>query len=281
MINILDKQKNILLQIEDGSFSHFHKLKNSKNKNLYLYIGAYTLYIIKKNSETSFSLVQGIKNSNTEKKEHQCKLLELSSGDLAFITETHLGKRSYVSIFSKLSENKFQKSLIIDEVKEPTNIYETEDNFMIISSKEESLFLDVKKGLKKIRKENKDDQYIFINSKFYFRYFGLSLLIYNNEYDEQIFKLDKDIFCIKRLQDGTYLLGGSNNYIYQIFFDKFGNPEIICIVNSGYGTYENDSDFAFSPLSTYGVGRFDQFENGDIITYSSYLDIPKLWKFNK
>ena len=133
-------------------------------------------------------------------------------------------------------------------MKEPINIYETEDNSMIISSEEEPLFLDVKKGLKKIWKENKNNEYIFINSKFYFEYGFFCLLIYNNEYDEQTFKLEKDIYCIKRLQDGTYLLGGRDNDIYQIFFDKFGNPELVCVVDSGYGTFEDDDDFAFSPI---------------------------------
>jgi len=57
-----------------------------------------------------------------------------------------------------VSQNKFQESLVIDEIKEPIDIYETEDNFMIISSEEESLFFDVKKGLKKIRKENKNNE---------------------------------------------------------------------------------------------------------------------------
>ena len=280
LTNILDERKNILLHIEDKNKGFFHKLKNSKNKNLYLFIGLYTLYIIKKNSETSFSLVQEIKNTKNEKIIYHPVLLELSSGDLAFIKETDKEKK-YVSIFSKVSENKFQESLVIDEMKEPIDIYETEDNFMIISSKEESLFFDVKKGLKKIRKENKNNEYMFINSKFYFEYGFFCLLIYNNEYDEQIYKLEKDIYCIKRLQDGTYLLGGRDNDIYQIFFDKFGNPELVCVVDSGYGTFEDDDDFAFSPIKPYGVGKIEQFENGDIITYSFNFNKAKLWKLNK
>ena len=154
LTNILDEQKNILLHIEDKRKGFFHKLKNSKNKNLYLFIGLYTLYIIKKNSERSFSLVQQIKNSNKEQKEYHQNLLELSSGDLAFITWTDKEKR-YVSIFAKLPENKFQKSLVIDEIKEPTNIYETEDNYMVIASKEASIFFDVKKGMKIIKKKIK------------------------------------------------------------------------------------------------------------------------------
>ena len=83
MTNILDERKNILLHIEDKRKGFFHKFKNSKNKNLYyLFIGLYTLYIIKKSSETSFSLVQEIKNTNNEKKIYHPGLLELSSEEI-------------------------------------------------------------------------------------------------------------------------------------------------------------------------------------------------------
>ena len=278
--NILDQQNNILLHIEDKREAEFYKLKNSKNKNLYVFPGLYTIYIIKKNSEKSFSLIQTINTSNNEQKEYYYLPLELSSGDIAFITWNDKKKKNYVSIFSKLPENQFQKYLVINGIKEPTNIYETDDNIMIITSKEISIFYDVKKGLKKIKNENKNNEYMYINSKFYFKYKNFSLSIYNNEYDEEIFKIKKYVLCIKRLQDGTYLLGESDNYIYQIFFDKYGTPGIICIVDSCYGTYEDD-DYTFSKKKAYGVGRIDQFENGDIITYSDYLAKVRLWKLNK
>ena len=106
--NILDQQKNILLHIEDKREAEFYKLKNSKNKNLYVFPGLYTIYIIKKNSEKSFSLVQTINTSNNEQKEYYYRPLELSSGDIAFITWNDKKKKTMFQYFQNYPKINFK-----------------------------------------------------------------------------------------------------------------------------------------------------------------------------
>ena len=45
---------------------------------------------------------------------------------------------------------------------------------------------------------------------------------------------------VQKKKDGTYLIGGLKNHIYQLYFDKYGFPEIISDVDTGYGYYEDD-----------------------------------------
>ena len=146
--------------------------------------------------------------------------------------------------------------------------------------------------MKKIKKEknNNNNSFQYINNKLSFKItsnskfeFDSTFSIYNKEYNEEIFNIEEKILCILKLKDGTYLLGGYNNNIYQIFIDKIGIPELICKVDSNYGIFEDqlepgDCIYSLLPSRPYSVGKIFQFENGDIITYSQWNKIPKLWK---
>ena len=83
--------------------------------------------------------------------------------------------------------------------------------------------------------------------------------------------------------DGTYLLGGYKNHIYQLYFDKYGFVEIISEVDSGYGYYEDDlsGDCIYSiPASRYySVGYIEECKNGYIITNSDLDNIKKFWRY--
>ena len=294
-MDILDDNNNIILKIPKENIGKFYKLKTQKNKNLYIFLGS-KMYVLKKNLENSFSITQEIICKENNKGEKYIKLLELSTGQLVFITLKYKNiineKNKYISIFSKISENQFQKSLIINEINDPINIYETQNNLLVISSLEESIFYDIKNEMKKIKKEknNNNNSFQYINNKLSFKItsnskfeFDSTFSIYNKEYNEEILNIEEKILCVLKLKDGTYLLGGYNNNIYQIFIDKIGIPELICKVDSKYGIFTDqlepgDCIYSLLPSRPYSVGKIFQFENGDIITYSQWNKIPKLWK---
>ena len=109
------------------------------------------------------------------------------------------------------------------------------------------------------------------------------LIIYNLELDESMITIFEEINCSCKLKDDTILYGGKNNNIYQIKFDEYGNVYLICKKNSEYGTWEDilgtkDNNFNIRCQKYYGIKKIEQFINGDIITYSIYNEIPKLWK---
>ena len=62
--------------------------------------------------------------------------------------------------------------------------------------------------------------------------------IYHEFFEEEIFYMDESILCVIKKKDGSYLVGGYNNNIYQIFIDKIGIPELICKVDSNYVIFD-------------------------------------------
>jgi hypothetical protein len=106
--------------------------------------------------------------------------------------------------------------------------------------------------------------------------------IYHSFFEEKIINFKDHILCITKKKDGTYLAGGYYNYIYQLYFDKYGLVEIISKVDSGYGYYEDDLSgdciYSYSDSRYNGVGGIGECENGDIITISDFSKEKKVWK---
>jgi len=106
--------------------------------------------------------------------------------------------------------------------------------------------------------------------------------IYHEFFEEKIINFKDHILCITQKKDGTYLAGGYYNYIYQIYFDKYGLGEIISRVDSGYGYYEDDLSgdciYSYSCSRYNSVGNIAECENGDIITISDYSNQKKIWR---
>ena len=54
-------------------------------------------------------------------------------------------------------------------------------------------------------------------------------------------------------------------------------------VDTGYGYYEDDLKedciYSYSSSRYYGVGYVEEYENGDIITYSDLKKIKKFWRY--
>ena len=107
--------------------------------------------------------------------------------------------------------------------------------------------------------------------------------IYHEFFEEEIVNIDDVIMSVTKKMDGTYLIGGYRNHIYQIYFDKYGFPEIISKVDSGYGYYEDDLSgdciYSIPDSRYYSVGYIEECKNGDIITISDLNKIKKFWKY--
>ena len=266
--SIYDKNKNKILEEKSYYGPIISKLNHNKNKNLCLVIFEKKISIIKKYSPDKYSLIQEINLEHVE------NILELSTGELIFMTCGH------VYLFSKISEDKFQEKLKISEIR-PHYVFETEDKYLCISGKEKTILYDIKTNMKKV-KESKGKK-IYLNEKISINLETVrGSSIYNEFFEEDIFIFDERILCVIKKKDGTYLVGGYENNIYQLYFDKYGFVELISKVDTGYGYYEDnlegDCIYSIPDSRYYSVGYIKECENGDIITISDYAKRKKIWK---
>ena len=261
--NSFDNSK--ILEEESNAEPKLFKLKSEKNKDIYIIIIYNTTFILKKNSKENFSVTQEIKFCFYN-------FLELSNGNLAVKDENK------IIIYNKNSEDKFDiKSVILSDIK-PTFLFETNENYLSVTRKNQSELYDIK-NFKKIKQSNIKEIYINENIKIIYKNIGT--IIYHNFFEEEIYDFNDYIECITKKKDGTYLAGGYHNYIFQLYFDKFGLVEIISKVDSGYGYYDDDlRDCMYSDSDSryYSVGLFEECNNGDIITYSDLFRIKKIWR---
>ena len=265
--SIYDMNKNKILEEKSYYGPIISKLNHNKNKNLYLVIFEKKICIIKKYSPDKYSLIQEINLENIE------NVLELSTGELILMSR-------HVYLFSRISEDKFQEKLKISEIR-PHYVFETEDNYLCISGKEKTILYDIKTNMKKV-KESKGKK-IYINEKISINLETIrGSSIFNEFFEEDIFIFDERILCVIKKKDGTYLVGGYENNIYQLYFDKYGFVELISKVDTGYGYYEDnlegDCIYSIPDSRYYSVGYIKECENGDIITISDYAKRKKLWK---
>ena len=93
--------------------------------------------------------------------------------------------------------------------------------------------------------------------------------------------IDSRFLCVTKKKDGTYLIGIYDNQIYQLYFDKYGFPEVVSKVDSGYGYYEDRMECMYSHDDSryYGVKYIEECKNGDILTVSDLYGIKKFWKY--
>ena len=270
--NSFDKSKIL----EEKSFSEpeLFKLKTEKNKNLFVIAFNEKMFILKNNSNDTFSIKQEIKLDRYK------SLLELSNGDLAVNNGNSFKK---IIIYNKNNEDKFDIKLTINDF-DAKFIFETSDNYLSIMGYKQSALYDIK-SFKKI-KESKDSEEIYLNEKIKIKKNITGITgtgIYHEFFEEVIDNFEyEDILCITKKRDGTYLLGGYYNYIYQIDFDKYGFVDFISKIDTGYGYYEDDlsGDCFYSiPDSRYYSVRFiKECDNGNILTISDYADIKKMWR---
>ena len=127
-----------------------------------------------------------------------------------------------------------EKIILFDSYNEnKPNKGEKEDNYY-----KKRLFL-FGPDFKKILGEHGVEK-ININEKLKIKNDASGGAIYHEFFEEKIINFNDHILCITKKKDGTYLAGGYYNYIYQLYFDKYGLVEIITKVDSGYGYYEDD-----------------------------------------
>ena len=253
-----------ILEVEKSSEPSFFKLKSEKNKNIYIIIFSHNTFILKKNNN-NFSVIQEIKLNN---------FLELSNGDLAVITYNK------INIYSKNSEDKFDIKFILSDIKAEF-LFETDENYLSVMGREKSALYDIKNYQK--LKENKDIKEIYLNEKIKIKNYGNESIIYHGFFEDEILKINETFLCVTKKADGTYLIGGYKNHIYQIYFDKYGFPELISKVDTGYGYYEDDLSgdciYSYSSSRYYSVGFIEEFQNGNILTVSDFCQIKKFWRY--
>ena len=147
--------------------------------------------------------------------------------------------------------------------------------------REKSALYDIKNYNK--LKENKDIKEIYLNEKIKIKSCGSESIIYHVFFEDEILKIDEKFLCVTKKEDGAYLIGGYKNHIYQIYFDKYGFPELISKVDTGYGYYEDDLSgdciYSYSSSRYYSVGYIEEFKNGNILTISDFCQIKKFWKY--
>ena len=266
--NSFDKSK--FIEIESYGEPGIFKLKTEKNKNIYLLIFDhldFQGFILKKNINNTFTIIQEIKNFYS--------FLELSNGDLAFSI-----RGGNFNIYTKNSDHKFDIKFTISDVY-ARRLFETDENYLSVNDSEKSLLYDIINF--KLIKENKNGG-IYLNEKIIILENGvLGSAIYHEYFEEEILDIDDKIISVMKKMDGTYLLGGYKNHIYQIYFDKYGFAEIISEVDSGYGYYEDDLSgqciYSIPDSRYYSVGYIVECKNGDIITISELDKIKKFWKY--
>ena len=283
IINIYDKENKLIFSIPNSFNFEIYILKTYINKNLILLKGE-KIYVVKSNN--SISLIQEINLINED--EFYSKIIEISNGQIGCLINEKIGtkKGKYVQIFSKIYGTNFILELTLNSNKYPINIYETDNNLFAINYENETLFYDINDKMKYVKKIINHDfkiNYQYLNEKIVIMQNFSELIIYNLELDESMITIFEEINCSCKLKDDTILYGGKNNNIYQIKFDEYGNVYLICKKNSEYGTWEDilgtkDNNFNIRCQKYYGIKKIEQFINGDIITYSIYNEIPKLWK---
>ena len=250
-----------------------YKLKMEQNKNIYIiyFNGFYKekkFCILKKNANNSFSLIQEINTRIYD-------LLELSTGDIAII------EYEKIIIYHKNSQDKFNIKLTLDI--NAGYFFETEENYLGVISQERKILFDIKsfKIIKEIKEIN-GNGLIYLNEIIKMKSKDKIDVIFHDFFEEEIFNFDETIYCITKKKDGTYLVGGKKNNIYQIYFDKYGFVELITKVDTGYGIKEDDcvGDCIYScgPSEYYGVNFIEECENGNILTISKIDGIRKVWK---
>ena len=263
--NSLNKTK--ILEVKSFEEPKLIKLKTEKNKNLYIIIFEDQIFVLKKNNN-NFSVTQEINNRFS-------KFLELSNGDIAAYYWKNL------NIYSRNSEDKLNLKLNLSDIY-ASILLETDDNYLSITNKEESILYDIK-NFKKIKEDKTEDNELYLNEKIKLKIDGSDSIIYHCFFEEEILKIHDKYFCAIKKKDGTFLIGGYKNHIYQLYFDKYGFPEIISDVDTGYGYYEDDMEgdciYSYNYSRYYSVGYIEECENGDIITISDLDKIKKFWKY--
>ena len=257
---------SIIIEEESDKEPKLFKLKSELNKDIFIVIIFGKTFILKKDTKNNFIVTQEIKLDFF-------KFLELSNGNLAVIDTNK------IIIYNKNLEDKFDVKTVILSDKKVNFLFETNENYLSVTGDKYSALYDIK-NFKKI-KQNNDIEAIFLNEKIKIKYKELGFVIYHDFFDEEICNFKDLILCIIKKKDGSYLAGGYYNYIYQLSFDKYGLVEIVSTIDSGYGYYNDDlRDCMYSDSDSryYGVGFFEECNNGDIITYSDYLGIKKVWR---
>lgn len=264
--------KNKIMEENSNSEPKIIKLKFQKNNNLYLIIFSCTVHILKKNNEKNFVITQVI-NLKT-----YCRykdILELSTGELV------INDRN-IYIYHRTSEDKFEQRCVLSDV-EAEYIFETEEQYLNIINRKKTLLYEIKSNMKKIKEE--EGERIYINEQIFLFNDVLKTKIYHCFFEEEIMEFDESILCAIKKKDGTYLFGGYDNNIYQLYFDKYGFIELISKVDSGYGYYEDDLSgdcmYSYSNSRNYSVGFIEEYENGTIMTISDLNNIKKIWKLSK
>ena len=284
-IHIYDKDYQLIFSITNSFNFEIIFFKFERNKNLIIVKGE-KLYIIKKNYDKSISLIQELNTINDN--EFYSKIIEFPNGKIACLINEKEGikKGKYIQIFSKIYGTKFFLELTLNQIKHPRNIYLTENNLFAISYENETLFYDYNdkmKLMKKIINEDSKIIYYYLNDNIMIKQNFSDFIIYNLELDEPMLQIYEEINCSCKLKDGSILYGGKNNNIYQIQFDEYGNVNLICKKNTDYGIWEDtletpNKNYNIRSQRYYGIGKIEQFENGDILTISIYNEMPKLWK---
>ena len=205
---------------------------------------------------------------------HFKNFIELSSGDLAFI----LGDK--IEIYTKSLEDKFIIKSVLSDINSLKLFYEkNEELYSIIKSYFKSSLYFNEKFI--IVKGYKGD---YPNIKENIQFQG-SRIIYHEFFEEEILDINEKIYSITKKLDGTYLMGGKKNHIFQIYFDKYGFPEVLSEVDTGYGVKEDDCEgdciYSYSGSSYYSVGLIEECENGDIVTISCLDSLKKFWRYKK
>ena len=249
--------------LEEKSYENpgLFKLKSEKNKNIYIIIFSYNGFILKKNNNI-FSVIKKIELEN---------FLELSNGDLAVYL------RGKIKIYSRNSEDNFDIKFVISDVGNEF-LYETDENYLSVKGSKTSGLYDIK-NFKKI-KENESSE-IYLNEKIIIKYEVLDTIIWHEFFEEEMLSIIGRFLCVTKKKDGTYLIGIYNNQIYQLYFDKYGFPEVVSKVDSGYGYYEDRMECMYSHDDSryYGVKYIEECKNGDILTVSDLYGIKKFWKY--
>ena len=247
---------NIILEREKQSkYTKIINLKNKNNKNIFLVAMNSSILVLKK-IENTFSVTQEIK---TYIEAFFITIIEFDNGQIGLNDEINL------NIYSKTHEDQFQSVLKLDI---PIyNLYLYKD-YLGTYYNNETIYYDTKNGFKIYQKFN--GQHEIINDKINFIY-SYNFSIYHKEFNEIIGVLDADIYVSTKLPDGSFLLGGYRNDIYQITLDKYGLPEIICIIDNGFGIWKDPDDdciYSLEPDRPYGTKEFILLDNGNIIVFA-------------
>ena len=248
----------ILHKIKKEKFNDIH---NNHNNILYI-IGTIMYYLYyneyPKKNETKFpcpkhfkELLQYCLNLSTKFDYNEYINHIFFHPDIIFPNST----KENIVLFDSYKEYNPNKGETDEISQEKRSLFENRINFKNILDKH---YVKRRNINEKIRIKNDDSE----------------SAIYHEFFEEKIINFKDHILCITKKKDGTYLAGGYFNYIYQLYFDKYGLVEIIAKVDSGYGYYEDDLKgdciYSYSNSRYNSVGNIEECENGDIITISDF-----------